>query len=324
MSPLRPSPPPATGDDDDPPAQLSLESRFVTVAVEAPPPRPAPSEPRVLAVSELIRAARVMLEARFAEVRVEGEVSGLRRSGNGHLYFCLKDAEAQIDCVMFSREAGRLRFQLQDGQKVRCRGRLTIYEGRGKFQLSVIAIEPTGAGALALAFEQLKQKLAAEGLFDIGTRPWLRDLVDYYRDWTIVANGAGIDKDEQIEGEPDSWNEVYFKLAARCLSGLSLDQAGTLMMTYFDQLPDESLFDNLKIFLGESDELFFNRNSISSDMAVSIRTLAANLLRFTRGWRRLQHDRTLSSPMNISGVLSTSISTLTAAGLCRPSATCSP
>jgi exodeoxyribonuclease VII large subunit len=165
MSPVRPKAPPA-GDGDGEPAQLSLEARFVPVTVEAPPVRPAPAEPRVLAVSELIRAARVMLEARFAEVRVEGEVSGLRRSGNGHLYFCLKDAEAQIDCVMFSREAGRLRFQLQDGQKVRCRGRLTIYEGRGKFQLSVLAIEPTGAGALALAFEQLKQKLAAEGLFE--------------------------------------------------------------------------------------------------------------------------------------------------------------
>jgi hypothetical protein len=145
---------------------------------------------------------------------------------------------------------------------------------------------------------------AAEGLFDINTRPWLRDLVDYYRDWTIVANGAGIDKDEQIEGEPDSWNEIYFKLAARCLSGLSPEQAGSVMPIYFDQLPDESLFDNLKIFLGESDELFFNQKSISSEMAVSIRTLAANLLRFTRGWRRLQYDRTLSSPRNISAVVS--------------------
>ena len=145
---------------------------------------------------------------------------------------------------------------------------------------------------------------AAEGLFDINTRPWLRDLVDYYRHWTIVANGAGIDKDEQIEGEPDSWNEIYFKLAACCLSGLSPEQAGSVMPTYFDQLPDESLFDNLKIFLGECDELFFNRKSISSDMAVSIRALAANLLRFTGGWRRLQHDRTLSSPRNISAVVS--------------------
>lgn len=146
---------------------------------------------------------------------------------------------------------------------------------------------------------------AAERLFDINARPWLRDLVDYYRDWTIVANGAGIEKTERIEGEPGSWNEVYFKLAADCLPGMSIEQAGTLMSGIFDQLPDKALFDNLKIFLGEVDELLFNRKSISSDMAVSIRKLASNLLRGTRGWTRLQHDRTLASASDISGLVAT-------------------
>jgi len=124
------------------------------------------SEPHVFAVSELVRAARLTLESRFSDLQVEGEISGLKRSGNGHLYFTLKDAEAQLDCVMYARDAARLRFRPQDGHQVRCRGRLTIYEMRGRFQLAVHAIEPAGAGALALAFEQLKQKLAAEGLFD--------------------------------------------------------------------------------------------------------------------------------------------------------------
>lgn len=183
MSPVRPRPEPASD------AQLSFDSRLpapapapppaltppppsaappaAAVAAPEPPPAPAPrAEPRVLAVSELVRAARATLEARFADVRVEGEISGLRRSGNGHIYFCLKDAEAQLDCVMFSREAGRLRFRPEDGLQVRCRGRLTIFEGRGKFQMTVSALEPAGAGALALAFEQLKKKLAAEGLFE--------------------------------------------------------------------------------------------------------------------------------------------------------------
>jgi exodeoxyribonuclease VII large subunit len=123
-------------------------------------------EARVFTVCELVRAARITLESRFTDLRVEGEVSGLKRSANGHFYFTLKDDEAQIDCVMYAREAARLRFRMQDGQQVRCRGRLTIYEARGRFQFSVHAIEPAGAGALALAFEQLKQKLAAEGLFD--------------------------------------------------------------------------------------------------------------------------------------------------------------
>jgi exodeoxyribonuclease VII large subunit len=124
-----------------------------------------PKSPRVFAVNELVRAARLTLESRFAEVRVEGEVSGFKRSGPGHLYFCLKDDQATLDCVMYAREATRIRFQIQDGMVVRLRGRLTIYEGRGRFQMSVLEVEPQGAGALAVAFEQLKQKLQAAGLF---------------------------------------------------------------------------------------------------------------------------------------------------------------
>ncbi|HEY0705620.1 MAG TPA: exodeoxyribonuclease VII large subunit, partial [Polyangia bacterium] len=135
------------------------------VAPPAPVSPPKPEEPRIFGVYELVRAARMSLEMRFADVRVEGEISGLRKTSAGHLYFILKDNEAQIDCVLFAREASRLRFKVADGQQVRCRGRLTIYEGRGKFQMSVVAMLPAGAGLLALAFEELKQKLAGEGLF---------------------------------------------------------------------------------------------------------------------------------------------------------------
>jgi exodeoxyribonuclease VII large subunit len=153
-----------------------------------PPPPPVPAAPRIFVVSELIRAARLMLESRFADVRVEGEISGLKRSGPGHIYFCLKDQEAQLDCVMFSREAGRLRFRVDEGMAVRCRGRLTIYEGRGKFQMTVTDIEPTGAGALAVAFEQLKKKLAAEGLFDSARK---RPLPFLPRRLGVVTSPAG-------------------------------------------------------------------------------------------------------------------------------------
>jgi exodeoxyribonuclease VII large subunit len=180
--------------DDDGPAQLSFESRLTVspapvagrtveksrTAAPAARPAPAPESPeadavdepakaatpRIWMVSELLRAARQALESRFADVRVEGEVSGLKRSGGGHLYFCLKDGQGQIDCVLYAREASRLKFQLDEGMAVRCRGRLTLYEARGRFQMTVADVEPTGAGALALAFEQLKAKLAAEGLFD--------------------------------------------------------------------------------------------------------------------------------------------------------------
>ena len=142
--------------------QLSLLARPMPAPVE-PPPAPAP---RIYSVTEILRAARVTLESRFADVRVEGEISGLKRSGPGHLYFSLKDDEGALDCVLFSREASRLKFALDEGMAVRCRGRLTLYEARGRFQMTVVEIEPTGAGALALAFEQLKQRLGAEGLFD--------------------------------------------------------------------------------------------------------------------------------------------------------------
>lgn len=157
------------GTTDTTAGQLSFEARF---AARAPAPvaeaqQPKPKEPpRILAVVELVRAARVALESTFGDVRVEGEVSGCKRSANGHYYFTLKDAEAQVDCVMYAREAARLKFKLGDGQLVRCRGKLTIYEGRGRFQLQVLALEPAGAGALALAFEALKLKLLQEGLFE--------------------------------------------------------------------------------------------------------------------------------------------------------------
>jgi exodeoxyribonuclease VII large subunit len=156
-------------------------------SVSAPAPAVAPA-PRIFVVSELIRAARLTLESRFADVRVEGEVSGLKRSGPGHLYFCLKDNEAQLDCVMFSREAARLRFRVEEGMAIRCRGRLTIFEGRGKFQMSVSALEPTGAGALALAFEQLKKKLQAEGLFETARK---RPLPFLPRRLGVVSSSSG-------------------------------------------------------------------------------------------------------------------------------------
>jgi exodeoxyribonuclease VII large subunit len=130
----------------------------------------APASPRIFQVSELLRAARLTLESRFTDVRVEGEISGLKRSGNGHLYFALKDDGGLLDCVVYAREASRLKFQVEEGMAVRARGRLTLYEARGRFQMTVAELEPTGAGALALAFEQLKQKLAAEGLFETGRK----------------------------------------------------------------------------------------------------------------------------------------------------------
>jgi len=126
---------------------------------------PAEKGPRVLTVTEAVRAAQRALEARFADVWIEGEVSNLKRYPSGHLYFTLKDNVAQLPAVMFRMEAARLKFTVDDGLKVRCRGRLSIFEQQGKFQLLVQMMEPAGLGAAQLALEQLKKKLSAEGLF---------------------------------------------------------------------------------------------------------------------------------------------------------------
>jgi exodeoxyribonuclease VII large subunit len=120
---------------------------------------------RTWTVSELIRAVNELLDQGFAGIRVEGEVTNLSRSGRGHLYFSLKDEAASVDCVMWSSRAARLRFEVEDGLAVVTTGSLTIYPQRGRFQLVVEELEPQGLGALQLAFEQLKRRLDAEGLF---------------------------------------------------------------------------------------------------------------------------------------------------------------
>ncbi|HXF92084.1 MAG TPA: exodeoxyribonuclease VII large subunit [Nitrospiraceae bacterium] len=126
-----------------------------------------PGEPprRVLTVSELTILVRDTLEVRFSDLWVEGEVSNLRAPGSGHLYFTLKDHSSQIRAVLFRSASLRLRFALRDGMQVIARGRLTVYEPRGEYQLVIESLEPKGLGALQLAFEQLKERLAWEGLF---------------------------------------------------------------------------------------------------------------------------------------------------------------
>jgi exodeoxyribonuclease VII large subunit len=123
-------------------------------------------ERKIYSVTELSREIKGMLEGKFPDVWVTGEVSNFRAAGSGHLYFTLKDASAQLRAVCFRNQARYLKFKPQDGISVIARGRLSVYEARGEYQLLVEYLEPAGLGALQLAFEQLKAKLAAEGLFD--------------------------------------------------------------------------------------------------------------------------------------------------------------
>jgi exodeoxyribonuclease VII large subunit len=128
----------------------------------ADPPNPTRT---VLTVAALNRAARTLIEGGFGVVWVEGEISNLARPASGHWYFTLKDREAQLRCTMWRTRNALLRFAPRDGQLVQARGRVSLYEARGEFQLVVEHLEDAGAGALQRAFEELRARLAAEGLF---------------------------------------------------------------------------------------------------------------------------------------------------------------
>jgi exodeoxyribonuclease VII large subunit len=123
-------------------------------------------ERRTVTVSELNALIRGLLDREFSDLWVSGEISGVKLAASGHFYFTLKDSEAQLRCVCFRSTARFLKFKPQDGAAVLARGRIDVYEARGEYQLQVEALELQGHGALQFAFEQLKKKLAAEGMFE--------------------------------------------------------------------------------------------------------------------------------------------------------------
>jgi exodeoxyribonuclease VII large subunit len=129
-------------------------------------PAPEPVRRHVFTVAEITARLRVLLEQRFADVWVEGEISNCRVWNTGHLYFTLKDAGAQIRGMMFRSAVRMLRFTPHDGLRVIVRGRVSVYDPKGEYQIVCEQMEPEGLGALQLAFDQLKRRLGAEGLFD--------------------------------------------------------------------------------------------------------------------------------------------------------------
>jgi len=162
--------------------------------VEEPAPTlPAPTLPsrRVLTVTELTVRVRDLLEAEFFEVWVEGELSNCRVWNTGHLYFTLKDGSSQIRSVIFRSALRYLKFKPADGLRVVARGRVSVYEPKGEYQLVCEHLEPHGLGALQLAFDQLKKRLQAEGLFDAARK---RPLPSFPRKIGIVTSldGAAI------------------------------------------------------------------------------------------------------------------------------------
>ncbi len=143
---------------------------------------------RIWPVRELVGQVRELVELEYGDVWVEGEISNFRPAPSGHVYFTLKDADAQLPVVLFRRQAMLLRFRPEDGLHVLVRGRVSVYEQRGQMQLVAETMEPVGAGSLQLAFEQLKERLKAEGLFDAGRK---RPLPAFPRAVGIVTSPTG-------------------------------------------------------------------------------------------------------------------------------------
>ena len=153
--------------DEEPPAPTRPGSPYSFA--QASPERdaaPAAASRRVLTVSELSATIRDALETRFQNVWVEGEISNARLWNTGHLYFTLKDSASQIKGVIFRSALRYLKFKPEDGLRVVARGKISVYDVKGEYQLICEHMEPQGFGPLQVAFEQLKKKLAADGLFE--------------------------------------------------------------------------------------------------------------------------------------------------------------
>jgi len=152
------------------------------------PAEPTAQERQVLSVTDLNRQARMTIEQRFNQIWVSGELSSFARPSSGHWYFTLKDAKAQVRCAMFANANRRARLQPANGQQVLLRGRVSLYEGRGEFQIIVEHMEPAGEGALRAAFDALKRQLDAEGLFDTTRKRALPDMPQHV---AVVTSPTG-------------------------------------------------------------------------------------------------------------------------------------
>jgi len=169
---LPPEPqPPVTASDVIAEQARGLGAQVTTVRPKskttANPRAPAPpAEARVWSVGDLVREVRSLVERSYAQITVEGEISNWRPAGSGHCYFTLKDGNAQLSVVMFRRQASLLKFKPKDGDAVRLRGQVSVYESRGQMQLIAESMEEVGQGALLAAVQRLKERLRAEGLFE--------------------------------------------------------------------------------------------------------------------------------------------------------------
>jgi len=169
-----------------------------------------------LSVTSLNAQIKSLLETTFMQVYVEGEVSNLTYHSSGHIYFSVKDSNSSISCVMFKGNRKYLKFELEVGQKVVIRGSLTVYAPRGNYQILCNKIEPSGQGALALAYEQLKKKLQAKGYFNPDIK---KELPKYPKKIVLVTSATGAAIEDMKKVAHHRWPLVEFTLINTLVQG---------------------------------------------------------------------------------------------------------
>ena len=235
------------------------------------------SDRKVYTVEELTGEIKFLLEEQFGEVWVSGEVSGLRVQSSGHRYFTLKDTGAQIQCVLFKGTTGVKRSLVEDGKKLILRGELSVYEPRGQYQLIVRELEEAGQGSLAIAFERLKKKLEAEGLFDEERK---RPVSAYPRRVGIVTSptGAALQDILKVLRTPSGCLEVDVILAPSKVQGEGAAEdivAAIELLNRYHQIQQKKGLPGLDVILvtrggGSIEDLWcFNEEIVARAIAAS-------------------------------------------------------
>ena len=185
-------------------------------------------------VRELVLGIRQRVEREYQDIWVEGEISNCRPAPSGHIYFTLKDGEAQLPVVLFRRQAQLLRFRPQDGLAVLARGRVSVYESRGQLQLIAETLEPRGAGALQLAYEQLKARLLAEGLFETARK---RPLPAFPHCIGVITSTGGAVMHDIVKVIRRRHARLNLLIYPACVQGTDCPESVAAGIRWFNQNP---------------------------------------------------------------------------------------
>lgn len=175
----------------------------------------------MLSVSELNEQIKTLLESSFCRVMVEGELSRITYHNSGHIYFTLKDTNSTLKAVMFRGNASKLKFQLQEGMKVILDGAITLYKPRGEYQINCFNIEPSGQGTLALAYEQLKEKLSSKGYFDESRK---KVLPKYPKKIALITSATGAALQDMIRVANSRYRNIEFDVYDVLVQGEAASQ----------------------------------------------------------------------------------------------------